>query len=291
MIWKETGVNKGSYMCFFNPPSSFKAFYYYMVSCGYFLCNESYEVRNDGNRPPLFFYIITGELKLDYQGKHYCAGSNDIVLLNCYRPQSYYCTSDCEFLFFHFDGNTAPELADHLIDTNGGPIFHLNNASTVYERINKPVMNLCYQEQVSDAALSSLVYSTLCLIQENSLLSSAFRSYSDPVTKVINYIDKNINQHFTLKELSSYVNLSPYHFSRIFKKETGYSPLEYVSVTKINFAKLALRTSDIAISELAISLGYSSSSSFINAFKAQRGVSPNRYRNEYYANVSANQTY
>ena len=35
MIWKETGVNKGSYMCFFNPPSSFKAFYYYMVSCGY----------------------------------------------------------------------------------------------------------------------------------------------------------------------------------------------------------------------------------------------------------------
>ena len=262
-----------------------------MVSCGYFLCNESYEVRNDGNRPPLFFYIITGELKLDYQDKHYCAGSNDIVLLNCYRPQSYYCTSDCEFLFFHFDGNTAPELTDHLIDTNGGPIFHLNNASTVYERINKPVMNLCYQEQVSDAALSSLVYSTLCLIQENSLLSSAFRSYSDPVTKVINYIDKNINQHFTLKELSNYVNLSPYHFSRIFKKETGYSPLEYVSVTKINFAKLALRTSDIAISELAISLGYSSSSSFINAFKAQRGVSPNRYRNEYYANVSANQTY
>ena len=59
MIWKETGVNKGSYMCFFNPPSSFKAFYYYMVSCGYFLCNESYEVRNDGNRPPSILYPFT----------------------------------------------------------------------------------------------------------------------------------------------------------------------------------------------------------------------------------------
>ena len=291
MIWKETGVNKGSYMCFFNPPSSFKDYYYYMVSCGYFQCDNSYEIKNDGNRPPLFFYIINGELELDYQNKHYVAGSNDVILLNCYRPQRYYCTSHCEFLFFHFDGNAAPGLADHLIDMNNGPVFHPNNATAIYENINKPIMNLCYQEQVSDAILSSIVYSTLCLVQENSLLSSSFRSYSDTVTNVINYIDRNINQHFTLKELSDYANLSPYHFSRVFKKETGYSPLEYVSVTKINFAKLALRTSDIAISELAASLGYSSSASFINAFKAQRGISPNRYRNEYYATASENQTY
>lgn len=284
MIWKETGVNKGSYMCFFNPLDAFKEHYYYMVSCGYFQCDASYSVKNDGSRPPLFFYIIKGSLELVYDSKHYTANANDIILINCYRPQHYYCTSNCEFLFFHFDGKSAPSITEYLISQNNSPIFHFGNAQNIYKNINEPIMKLCYQERASDTFLSSIVYSTLCLMQENDSISSTIVSpHSDMITKVIDYIDKHINQHFTLKELADFANLSPYHFSRVFKKETGYSPLEYVSITKINYAKLVLRTSDIRIVELAESLGYSSPASFINAFKSQCGISPNKYRNECYS--------
>ncbi|MCU6747313.1 AraC family transcriptional regulator [Faecalicatena acetigenes] len=281
MIWKETGVKEGSYMCFFNPSNMFKEYYYYMVSCGYFQCDKHYHIKNDGTRPPLFFFIINGNLELIYSKKHFTAHSNDIVLINCYKPQQYYCNSNCEFLFFHFDGNCAPNLTDHLIEQNGKPVFTLNNASDIYHNINEPIMKLCYQEQASDTFLSSVVYSTLCLIQSsNDTFPASVSPYSDMASKTIDYIKNHIEQHFTLQELADFAHLSPYYFSHVFKKETGYSPLEFVSITKINYAKLILRTTSVSISEIAEFLGYSSSSSFINAFKARRGISPKKYREQ-----------
>lgn len=281
MIWKETGVKEGSYMCFFNPSSMFKNYYYYMVSCGYFQCDEKYNIKNEGTRPPLFIFVISGSLELIYHSRHSIAHANEVILINCYNPQQYYCSDNCEFLFFHFDGKSAQNVTDHLIAQNGSPIFALNNAIDIYHNINEPIMKLCYQEQASDSFLSSVVYSTLCLLQStNDTLSSTISPYSDMAAKVVDYIKSHIEQHFTLQELADYAHLSPYYFSHVFKKETGYSPLEFVSMTKINYAKLMLRTTSISISEIAESLGYSSSASFINAFKARRGISPKKYRNQ-----------
>ena len=289
MIWKETGVCKGSYMCFFDISPTFKEYYYYMVSCGYFLCDEKYNVNYKGMRPPIFFYIINGSLELNYESRHYTAGPNDIVLLNCYKPQQYYCTDNCEFLFFHFDGKMAQSLTDYLISINGGPVFTLDNARDIYTNINGPIMKLCYQDQTSEAYLSSLVYSTLCMIPENcKALAPSSMEEPSVSSKVIEYIDRNIDQHFTVQSLADYVNLSPCYFSRLFKKETGHSPLEYVSIAKINYAKLMLRTTTISITEISDFLGYSSSASFINAFKARRGVSPNKYRNQIYIDNAQN---
>ena len=120
-----------------------------------------------------------------------------------------------------------------------------------------------------------MVYSTLCLIQEqkDSLASDEPESGSTS-EKVIRYINRNLQNKITLKELADYAGLSPYYFSRLFKKETGHSPLEYVALSKINYSKLMLRTSKMPISEIAETLGYSSTASYINAFNARRGLTP-----------------
>ena len=110
MIWKETGVCKDSYMCFFSPPDTFKQHYYYMISCGYFHCNSEYHVKDKGSRPPIFLYLVDGSLELDYESHHYTARADDVVLINCYNPQQYYCTDHCEFLFFHFAGQSTPAV-------------------------------------------------------------------------------------------------------------------------------------------------------------------------------------
>lgn len=283
MIWKETGVEKDSYMCFFNVSATFMEYYYYMLSCGHFLCNDKYNVNYKGMRPPIFFYMINGTLEVEYESEHYTAKANDVILMNCYKPQRYYCTDKCEFLFFHYDGKSAQTLTDHLIRMNGGPIFTLENHHEIYNNINKVIMELCYEDQTSDSLLSTIVYSTLCMIPKNC---KAFHTSVQPnqtvSDKVMEYIDKHITEAFSVQALADYVNLSPCYFSRLFKKETGYSPLEYVSIAKINYAKLMLRTTTVSISEISEYLGYSSSASFINAFKARRGISPNRYRLQAY---------
>lgn len=279
MIWKERGVCEGSYTCFFDASENFREYYYYIVRCGYFQCNQDYCVKDRGTRSPIFFYIIDGELQIEYEGKHSTARANDVVLINCFHPQKYYCDSTCEFMYFHYDGNLARLLTDELIHQNGGPVFQLENHSQIYHNINEPIMRLCYQDQISEAFLSSMVYSTLCLIQEqkDSLASDEPESGSTS-EKVIRYINRNLQNKITLKELADYAGLSPYYFSRLFKKETGHSPLEYVALSKINYSKLMLRTSKMPISEIAETLGYSSTASYINAFKARRGLTPKKYR-------------
>lgn len=281
MLWREKGVQPGSYMCFFDPPDAFREHFYYMVSCGFFHCVEGYRISNEGSRPPLFFYVTGGSLHLEYGNESYTAQKGDIILINCYHKHCYYCSDDCEFLFFHFNGKDAPTISDHLIAQNHGPIFDLKNKNHIYNNINEPIMRLCYQEFVTDDALSSLVYSTLCMIQAGSMYqpeSLAAGGSASIAEKSIEYIKAHIHHNITLKDLSDYTGLSPYYFSRLFKKETGYSPIDYVSMMKINYAKLMLRTTSVSVAEIADSLGYSSESSFINAFKLRRGISPFKYR-------------
>lgn len=286
MIWKETGVQNGSYMCFFNPTDAFRNYYYYMVSCGYFQCDSNYRVKDHGSRPPLFFFIISGSLEIDYEGRHHRAKANDVVLINCFHPQVYYCTDSCEFLFFHYDGNLSRVLTDELVRNNGGPVFSLPNAGSIYHLINEPIMQLCYKDQMSEAMLSSLVYTALCMIQDHPVVAEGKNvDHDSAISGVIRYINDNIQNKFTLQELADLAGFSPYYFSRLFKKETGHSPLDFIAISKINYAKLMLRTTTLSVAEIADFLGYSSSASFINAFRTRCGLSPKRYRKNATENI------
>ena len=284
MIWKEKGVLKGSYLSYFNPSDIFQQCFVYMVSCGYFLCSHEYSVKKTGSRHPIFFYVLDGELCFDYEGISFTAKANEIVLLNGYKPHHYYCNTRCEFLFFHFDGKTVPEMIDRLVSDNAGPLFRLENAREIYADIYEPITKLCHQERASDAFLSSIVYSTLCRIPgtggDSSLFLPAHVELTEDMVsyKAITFIDRHIGQNFTVQELADHVSLSRSYFLHLFRKETGYSPQEYISIAKINYAKLMLRTTALSINEIADYLGYSSSASFINAFRMRRGVSPNQYR-------------
>ena len=97
-------------------------------------------------------------------------------------------------------------------------------------------------------------------------------------TKAVNYIRENIYEQITLDDLANAAAISKFHFSRLFKEETGLTPLEYVVQTKINLAKTILSTTNRTIADIAMDLGFSSESSFINAFKKRTGISPNRFR-------------
>ena len=112
------------------------------------------------------------------------------------------------------------------------------------------------------------------------LLSPSIQEQKEelPITAAVEYIRANVGKPITLEELADIAKLSPYYFSHMFKRETGFAPMEYVINTRIEHAKTLLLTTSMSISEIAEEVGYSSSGSLINLFVKKVGSSPGQYR-------------
>lgn len=278
MIWHEHGVSEGSYMCFFNNEEAFKSLFYTIYSCGTFRCDSQYHVHSKGFRPSILIYVVHGSLNARWNEKNYTAGEGDILLLPEGDRQDYACPDFSEFLFFHFRGKDAGALADTLVNNNNGPLFQGASNALIYAKIKDPIMRLCYEENMKEAALSTLVYETLCLLYESNESSLRKENRSEFIENALNYIQAHIQEPLSVKEVADFVGVSFYYFSRTFKKEIGISPSSYISQRKLSTAKRMLRTTSLSINEIAEHLSYASSASFINAFKAFNGVSPYQFR-------------
>ena len=77
--------------------------------------------------------------------------------------------------------------------------------------------------------------------------------------------------------------LSKDHFIRLFKKETGDTPLRYIIRKKIEKAQLILITDDMSIKNVALNLAFEDYSYFNRLFKKITGVTPQEYRTSYHS--------
>ena len=111
-------------------------------------------------------------------------------------------------------------------------------------------------------------------------------SRSDTNSKHINackeYIYSHIKERITIEDLADELGVSSGYLSRLFKKETGVSVSAYIRSQKIDMAKNLLRFSDYSMIEIANRLSFSSQSHFIQQFHEVVGMTPKKYRDEYY---------
>lgn len=279
MVCTERGVLPGSQYFFFSPSESFLERNYGVTNCGYFQCRFGYHIEREGNRFPILIYVIDGEISCYYENEHYVAHKGELVLIDCSKPHKYYVDMTCNFYYFHFTGNAAYEVTDQLIQGNHSPVFHLNNSTHLRQTLDQVMSKLLYDQRVTDVELSCMAYQCLCTLQaaEDIYIVNSGRS-NDIVEQTATYIQEHLSNSFTLTELASHVNMSNYYFAHLFKKETGISPVEFAARTKINYAKMILKSTDNSIRQITDLLGYSSSGSFINAFKRRVGISPAKFR-------------
>ena len=95
----------------------------------------------------------------------------------------------------------------------------------------------------------------------------------------INYMNQNFGEKITIESLSKLANMSESNFNRIFKKETGISPIEYLINVRIKKAKKFLREKTNTITEISINCGFYGISHFSSCFMKQLGMSPSDYQN------------
>ncbi|WP_240689050.1 response regulator [Ammoniphilus sp. YIM 78166] len=99
------------------------------------------------------------------------------------------------------------------------------------------------------------------------------------VEKAKQFIDEHIGQQdLSRVDIANSVFLHPDHLTRVFKKETGMSLSNYLQVKRLELAKELLTHSEMPISDIALTVGYSNLSYFSNIFKKHTDMNPINYR-------------
>lgn len=93
-----------------------------------------------------------------------------------------------------------------------------------------------------------------------------------------NYIQLHSAEKLNIADIADQVGYAEYYFSKKFKKEMGISVNEYIKETKINRAKIMLKTETSSIQDISEALNFCSQSYFAEAFQKITGMTPGEYR-------------
>ncbi|MGG1674918.1 response regulator [Neobacillus sp. NRS-1170] len=99
-----------------------------------------------------------------------------------------------------------------------------------------------------------------------------------PIREAIDYINNNIKNELTQKEVADHVHLNPSYLSVLFKEHVKLTFSEYVTRRRIQRAKELLISTNLPINDIAEESGYKTAKYFIKIFKELEGMTPSAYR-------------
>lgn len=100
------------------------------------------------------------------------------------------------------------------------------------------------------------------------------------IEKAVKYIESNYHRDLGIDELAEYVYLSTSHFCSLFKQETEYTFLEYLTKCRIEKACFMLLNTDMKVFQIASMIGYQDAKYFTQVFKKLIGMTPSEYREQ-----------
>ena len=101
------------------------------------------------------------------------------------------------------------------------------------------------------------------------------------MTDVYTFIRENFDKPISLDRIAKIAKMSPFAFSRFFKKNCGAGFVEYLNRVRTNKACYLLRETEYQIQDIAIECGFASISNFNKQFRKTEGISPRDFRSQY----------
>ena len=108
---------------------------------------------------------------------------------------------------------------------------------------------------------------------------------SSQLATVIECLDASVKKDIGLTELAGLLNLSPFHFSHLFRNTLGISPHKYYLHLKIHRAMQAIQNRNSSLTGIAYDFGFSDQSHFSRTFKKIAGISPRQYQDSEYSKI------
>lgn len=179
------------------------------------------------------------------------------------------------YLWIGFDGLDC----DHLLEDLGFSKQH-HICSTETPSITEDKLKSIVASSSSDlaeplkrlAAITGFFSSLLTKVPRRSMYKS------NPIDGALTFIHHNYQYDIRISHLAETVNMERSWLYRLFMEEMGLSPKAYLTVHRLKVAKSYLQTTSLSLTEIALSCGFISSSSFHKHFKKAFGITPKAYR-------------
>lgn len=110
------------------------------------------------------------------------------------------------------------------------------------------------------------------------------RISNQAIDKIQSYVSTHYRDDLNLTTLAAQCYMSPYYVSRLFKRTTNLSLVEYINSVRVMAAKNLLETTNLKVTHVAEETGFSTTAHFSRVFKESTGLSPQQYR-KYYHNA------
>ncbi|MDR3338275.1 MAG: AraC family transcriptional regulator [Treponema sp.] len=273
----EKGVLPESNLYFHTPSETDRKLLLIPSSCGHYFCNDTYHVARVDYGNFLLLFVKTGNGYVYVDGRKTILSENDAFLLDCYHQHSYGSLSSLmEILWIHFGGAMARSYFDVIARGANCAVLSPRDPQNVYNNIYNIYEQFHEKKFANDVLNNKYIVNLLTeFLLGNSLVPDRKNAIREDL---LAYITENIQLPLRLEDLAARVALSPYYFTRQFKKETGYTPHQYLLVARINAAKHFLKNTTLSNKEIAFACGFSSESGFCIAFKRMVKTSPMTYR-------------
>lgn len=276
MVSTEKYIQPGSDFYVYTAGALAQKLFLYPMIVGNFHYMPGYRIRRLSFDSFLLMYIKRGQLLVETDGQLRTAYAGNVVFLDCYQPHAYGTDHGCEVEWLHFDGANARGYYE-AITQQSGPVITLKDSYRFEKYLHKLYLSFRDALAIRDPLLNNYIVNVLTeLLARNQ--DSADVSSSGIIDDTIAYITEHLQEELSLEQLARQASLSPFYFSRLFKKETGYSPHEYVIQARVNAAKYFLQSARLSQKDICYSCGFSSESSFCTTFKKSTGLTPSQYR-------------
>lgn len=262
----------------------------YVTDIGYYpSALYHYRERTEPIAQHVLIYCVSGSGWYQVGSDRHQVSANQYFILPAGKPHAYG-TNEAEpwtIYWLHFNGEHARIYAQGAQRPQAvSPSLHsrISQRNNIFEEIFTTLSRDYSMESLR--YVSSLLHYYLATMRylhqyREAVDRNKLQRQADEDTIVaaaIHYLEENIEQHLTLDEMAAFAGYSVSHFSSIFRRKTGQSPINYFNRLKIERAAEMLISTDIRINQLCFKVGIDDPYYFSRLFTRIMGCSPQAYR-------------
>jgi len=265
---------------FFATPNKMAAETFTLISVGEEHRCYPYSIdRHDGWHTEHIIFTLEGAATAIVNGRRVHCPPGSLLLMPKESSYSYWIEQKHKvwnYLWIEYDGDWARKLTAMLGLQKSYLVPKCINGEII---INRLFATLKAKGNSALYEASAYLWQLLAAAEETQRKTDAPSDYRQKIIEdTISYMQQHLEQPLSVGDLADMVNMSRFHFSRVFKNHTGFSPMKYLQRVRINRARELLRTNSFIIADVAAQVGYPVVQHFSTVFKKEVGLTPGRFQ-------------